>query len=382
MSSKYARTVIVLLFVAMSGFLLKAPQGFKFALDMGYYLRDTGRPAASIPFFYVASVNNPQSHLPHWGLGTMLVDVGLRREAPKHLLRATQLKREWSRATYTAYIATRHGDLKTVKEALAIGREDNAIETEKYFYTEYMTQPWYFDNLQQLKRALAVTEVLIKAEPELVTWFELRRQLWGRYGWYIQQKAVSVVESRMAQNTLMELQTEDAHELANSLPGVKQAKMSFVYAGRAALKAGRYQEARDWFVAGAKHDYALMEERISSEFVLRDDQTFDKALAQSDGLIRVDPQNNLWWKMRFNFWRYQYTTTVVGLDKADQDIAVRKLYDKQLADANSLVAAYPDNKLALQHRVFVLFANGKNAEARQDLTAVDNLEKKLKQKIN
>jgi hypothetical protein len=85
MSSKYARTVIVLLFVAMSGFLLKAPQGFKFALDMGYYLRDTGRPAASIPFFYVASVNNPQSHLPHWGLGTMLVDVGLRREAPKHL---------------------------------------------------------------------------------------------------------------------------------------------------------------------------------------------------------------------------------------------------------------------------------------------------------
>jgi tetratricopeptide (TPR) repeat protein len=382
MSSKVARTVIILLLVAVSGFLLKAPQGFKFALGLGYYLRDTGHPAISIPFFYVASLNNPESHLPHWGMGTMLAKIGKHGRALPHLLRATEIKREWTRASYTAHTAMVVGNVEVLKAALLIGREDNSAELLKDIFNEYLDRPWFFASQRNFKWVLGYADLLIRAEPEIVTWFEFRRRIWERHNWHSQNRATSVVENKIAQNSLIELQINDADALLQYAPDTKQARTYFQRVGNFALKAGRYKEARDWYVAGAKHDYTLMEERISSDFVIRDDQTFDKALAQSDGLIRVDSQNDLWWKMRLNFWRYQYTTGVVGLNKTDQDIAIRKLYDQQLADANRLIAAYPDNKLALQHRVFVLAAKGNKAEALQDLTAAGQLEKVQKQKVN
>jgi tetratricopeptide (TPR) repeat protein len=374
MSSKVARTVIVLLLVAVLGFLLKAPQGFKFALGLGYYLRDTGQPAVSIPFFYVASLNNPESHLPHWGMGTMLAKIGKHGRALPHLLRATEIKREWARASYTAHTAMVVGDVEVLKAALVIGREDNSAELLKDIFNEYVDRPWFFASQRNFKWVLGYSDLLIRAEPGIVTWFEFRRRIWERQNWHSRNRATSVVETTIAQNALI--------ELLQYAPDTQQAKTYFHRVGSFALKAGRYEEARDWYVAGAKHDYTLMEERISSNFVIRDDQTFDKALAQSDGLIRVDPQNDLWWKMRFNFWRYQYTIGLGGLNKGDQDIAIRKLYSMQLADADALVAAYPANKLALQLRGLVLLANGRNADAFHDLTAAGTLAKQPNQKIN
>jgi hypothetical protein len=217
MSSKYARALIVLLLVAGAGFLLKAPQGFKFTLGMGYYLRDIGHPAASIPFFYVASVNNPHSHLPHWGLGTMLAKIGRERQALPHLLRATEIKREWTRASYTAHIAMSADDTVTLKAALMIGREDNSEALLMDLFGEYLNRPWFFINYQNFKWVLGYSNTLIRAEPENIAWFDFRRRIWEQYSSSSQSVEKSAEENKIIKESRIEMQIEDADALLKRL---------------------------------------------------------------------------------------------------------------------------------------------------------------------
>jgi hypothetical protein len=353
MSSKYARAVIVLLFVVVSGFLLKAPQGFKFALGMGYYLRDSGHPAASVPFFYVASLNNPQSHLPHWGLGTMLAELGHKSSSLPHFRRAVAIKPDWDRACWPATIALEVNDPAVANELIALGMANNHQESVNCIFNHFARLTWSDDKSTTHSKALAESEALIRVGSENWLWWEVRRRLWERQAWHIHQRALSVVDEEIEQNTLVAKQISDAEYLAGKFPKVVQAKKQFLASGRAALSARRYKDARDWFVAGSKHDPSLLEEQAA--VFHRDDggRGLAKSLTELDGLTNVDPYNVMWWSLRHHIWRARFKHVGPAASDCRQLAVSYSVHEQQLADADRLVKLYPENARSRQYRVEV-----------------------------